>query len=105
MPSHCTNQVNILQLQGMLTEYNFTILNEIIKFSLIGSGSTDPTGLCSLASKRPNEVKVIPCKSGCTLVWYATCIYTFAVSHLAQATREAGTSAAFAKKMKKSEVL
>ena len=38
----------------------------------------------------PNGVTIIPWKSGCTLVWDATCTDTFAASHLAQTTGRQG---------------
>ena len=40
--------------------------------------------------KRPDGVTLAPCKSGCLMVWDATCPDTFAPSYRAHATQEPG---------------
>ena len=60
----------------------------------------ESTGLSRCEGKCPDEVTLVPWKSGRLLVWDATCPDTFAPSHLPSATREAGAVAALAEQSK-----
>ena len=81
-------------------------LNDVIRRSLAAAhipSTLEPTSLCRADGKRPDRLTIVPWKCGCSLVWDVTCPDTFALSHIPQATREAGavTSAAEVRKRSK----
>ena len=80
-----------------------TAINAIVKTSLARAqipSLLKPSGLSRLDGKRPDGVTVTPWQVGRTLVWHVTCPDTYAASHMALATREAG-AVATAAEMKK----
>ena len=50
----------------------------------------EPTGLMKLDGKRPDGVTLAPWKSGCLLVWDATCLDTLAALYRVHATSVPG---------------
>ena len=68
-------------------------VNDIIKQSLSAAhvpSRLEPIGLSRSDGKRPDGATLAPWKSGCLLVWDATCPDTFAPSYRANATQEPG---------------
>ena len=79
-------------------------INDIIKRSSAKiSAHLEPVGICRADGKRLNDATVIPGRSGRILVWGATCLDTFAPSHLQLANWEAGAVADQADQKKKAE--
>ena len=60
----------------------------------------EPTGFMGSDGKRLDGVTLAPWKSGCLLVWDATCPDTLALSYRAHATEEPGKVAAAAEERK-----
>ncbi|KAI5635377.1 reverse transcriptase (RNA-dependent DNA polymerase) domain-containing protein [Phthorimaea operculella] len=74
-------------------------LNEIIRRALVSANVPcvlEPPGLCRTDGKRPDGLTLVPWDKGRSLLWDATCVSTFAASHLPKTTREAGSAAEFA---------
>ena len=68
-------------------------LNEILKGVLTSAhipSRLEPTGLSKTDGKHPDGATTAPWKSGCLLVWGATCLDTFATSYRAHTTLQAG---------------
>ena len=61
----------------------------------------EPTGLDRSDGKHPDDITMIPWKSGNIFVWDATYSDTYAPSHLAQSTVAAGAVASQAEDLKK----
>ncbi|KAI5639757.1 hypothetical protein NE865_07834 [Phthorimaea operculella] len=71
-------------------------LNEIIRRALVSANvpcALEPPGLCRTDGKRPDGLTLVPWDKGRSLLWDATCVSTFAASHLAKTMREAGSAA------------
>ncbi|KAI5639573.1 hypothetical protein NE865_07939 [Phthorimaea operculella] len=74
-------------------------LYEIIRRALVSANVPcvlEPPGLCRTDGKRPDGLTLVPWDKGRSLLWDATCVSTFAASHLPKTTREAGSAAEFA---------
>ena len=72
------------------------VLNYIIRRSLAAAhipSTLEPTGLGRADGIWPDRLTIVPWKCGHSLVWDVTCPGTFALSHIPQATREAGAVA------------
>lgn len=86
-------------------------LNDVVKRGLTSAGipcALEPRGLSRTDGKRPDGLTLIPWEKGRCLLWDATCVCTFAQSHLAATTVTAGAaaeSAARAKTLKYSNLL
>jgi len=105
----CGSDVNVLgrhplscrQSEGRHQRH--AAINDIVKRGLSAAhipSRLEPTGLSRSDGKRPDGVTVAPWKSGCLLVWDATCPDTFAQSYRAHATLEPGKVAAVAEDRK-----
>ncbi|CAF4946182.1 unnamed protein product [Pieris macdunnoughi] len=71
-------------------------LNDIIRRSLASvnvPAILEPTGIARDDGKRPDGMSLIPWKMGRALVWDATCVDTFAPSHLLRTSKKAGAAA------------
>ncbi|KAI5639161.1 hypothetical protein NE865_08226 [Phthorimaea operculella] len=62
-----------------------------------------PCGLCRSYGKRPDGLTLVPWEKGRCLIWDATCVSTYAASHLPNTTRLAGAGAATAALRKRSK--
>ncbi|KAI5631689.1 hypothetical protein NE865_15601 [Phthorimaea operculella] len=74
-------------------------LNDILRRALISANIPnvlEPPGLSRMDGKRPDGLTMVPWKKGRCLLWDATCISTFAASHLGRTTRSAGAAAELA---------
>ena len=81
-------------------------LNNVIRRSLAAAhipSTLEPTGLCRADGKWPDGLTIVPWKCGRSLVWDVTCPDMFALSHIPQATREAGAVASAAEVRKRSK--
>lgn len=75
------------------------MLNEIIRRALVSAGvpcTLEPPGFYSTDGKRPDGLTLIPWERGRSLVWDATCVSTFANSHLPRTMKAAGAAAEWA---------
>lgn len=80
------------------------MLNDIIRRALVSAEipcTLEPQGLSRLDGKRPDGLTLVPWEKGRCLVWDATCVSTFAASHLPRTTREAGSAAEWAASQKR----
>ncbi|KAJ2937326.1 hypothetical protein O0L34_g17637 [Tuta absoluta] len=71
-------------------------LNEIIRRAIVSTGVPcvlEPPGLCRTDGKRPDGLTLIPWQKGRCLLWDATCVSTFAISHI-RGTQKSASSAA-----------
>ena len=78
-------------------------VNILLKRSLASAkipSLLEPTGIVRSDGKHLNGISVMRWNKGWTLVWDATCLHTFASSHMALAAREAGLVSSEAKKAK-----
>ncbi|KAI5631248.1 hypothetical protein NE865_16035 [Phthorimaea operculella] len=74
-------------------------LNDILRRALISANIPnvlEPPGLSRMDGKRPDGLTMVPWKKGKCLLWDATCVSTFAASHLGRTTRAAGAAAELA---------
>ncbi|KAI5634065.1 histone deacetylase domain-containing protein [Phthorimaea operculella] len=74
-------------------------LNDIIRRALVSANipcTLEPPGLCRSDGKRPDGLSLVPWEKGRSLLWDATCVSTYAASHLPRTTREAGSAAEYA---------
>ena len=81
-------------------------LNDILKRALTSAhipSRLEPSGLMRSDGRRPDRVTLTPWKSGCLLVWDATCPDTFAPSYRVQATHQGPGKVAAAAEEKKEE--
>lgn len=79
-------------------------LNEIIRRALISANVPcvlEPPGLSRSDGKRPDGLTLVPWQKGKCLLWDATCVSTFAPSHLGRTIRMAGAAAELAALKKK----
>ena len=60
----------------------------------------EPTGLYRADGKCSDGCSILPWKTGKVMVWDATCLDTFVLSHVSAAAREAGAVAAQAEHLK-----
>lgn len=73
-----------------------TALNDIVRRALQSAGVPallEPHGVDRGDGKRPDGMTIFPFSQGRSLVWDATCINSFADSHLAAAATKAGAAA------------
>jgi len=80
--------------------------NDLIKRSLVTAGYPsvlEPIGTCLEDGKRPDGMTMIPWSKGKASLWDATCVDTFASSHLniSTVTADAAASEAEVKKKRK----
>ncbi|KAI5632668.1 hypothetical protein NE865_14613 [Phthorimaea operculella] len=81
-------------------------LNDLIRRALITANVPcvlKPSGLCRSDGKRPDGLTLVPWEKGRCLIWDATCVSTYAASHLHNTTRLAGAGAATAALRKRSK--
>ncbi|XP_061706402.1 uncharacterized protein LOC133525602 [Cydia pomonella] len=79
-------------------------LNDIIRRALISANvpcMLEPPGLSRSDGKRPDGLTLVPWEKGKCLLWDATCVSTFAASHLSRTMRSAGAAAEHAASLKK----
>ena len=80
-----------------------TALNDVVRRALQTAGFTsilEPTGIDRGDGKRPDGLTIFPFVDGKSLVWDATCVNTYAASHLPAAAVIAGAAAKEAEVMK-----
>src|SRR5258706_130602 len=78
-------------------------VNYVICRAFISAGTLstrEPHSLCTHDGKRPDGVTQVPWKRGRCLAWDATCPDTFAPSHVAASSTQAGSAAATAEQKK-----
>ncbi|XP_047992700.1 uncharacterized protein LOC125231302 [Leguminivora glycinivorella] len=78
-------------------------INEIVRRALVSANVPcvlEPPGLSRTDGKRPDGLTLVPWRRGRCLVWDATCVSTYAASHLRQTTSCAGSAAESAAKSK-----
>ena len=106
---HCGAQVDSTATHGLSCIWSegrhqrHAAVNNIVHRALSAAhlpSRLEPTGLSRSNGKCPDGVTLVPWKSGRLLVWDATCLDTFAPSHLPSTTREAGAVAAQAEQSK-----
>ncbi|XP_063636072.1 coiled-coil domain-containing protein 18-like [Cydia splendana] len=71
-------------------------LNDIVQRALRSAGVPsvlEPPGLSRTDGKRPDCLTLVPWERGRCLVWDATCVSTFAASHISRTARAAGAAA------------
>ena len=106
---HCKELVNPLGRHGLSyrwsegRHYRHSALNDIVCRALSSAhvpAVLEPSGLSRSDGKRPDGVTIAPWSSGKSLVWDATCLDTFALSHRSLAVHSAGKIAAKAEDLK-----
>ena len=106
---HCSVEVDVFGRHSLSCKksegrhFRHSALTDIVKRGLSAAHiptRLEPTGLLR-SGKRPDGVTLAPWSSGCLLVWDATYPDTFAISHRAQATSEAGRVAESAEDRKR----
>lgn len=83
-------------------------LNELIRRALVSANilcALEPPGLSRSDGKRPDGLTMVPWKRGRCLIWDATCVSTFAPSHINGTTRVAGAAAELAARNKQLKYL
>ncbi|XP_047986428.1 uncharacterized protein LOC125226486 [Leguminivora glycinivorella] len=85
-------------------------LNDIVRRALVSANVPcvlEPPGLCRSDGKRPDGLTLVPWERGRCLVWDATCVSTFATSHIGRTARVARAAAelAAARKREKYAIL
>ena len=81
-----------------------TALNDIVRRALKSAGVPtllEPQGIDRGDGKRPDGISLYPFSQGRSLVWDATCVNSFASSHVVAASVEAGAAAKAAEKAKR----
>lgn len=71
-------------------------LNDIIRRALVSANVPcvlEPSGLSRLDGKRPDGLTLVPWQKGKCMLWDATCVSTFAASHLGRTVGTAGAAA------------
>ena len=69
----------------------YAMLNDILHRALSSANvpsQLEPTGLDRADGKRPDGITMVPWSNGRLLVWDATCVDTFAPSHLSMTASE-----------------
>ena len=80
-----------------------TALNDIVRRALLAAGVPallEPRGIDRGDGKRPDGMTIYPFSHGRCLVWDATCVNTFAISRLGDASLKPGAAAMKAEKEK-----
>lgn len=78
-------------------------INEVVRRALVSANVPcvlEPPGLCRSDGKRPDGLTLVPWQRGRCLLWDATCVSTFAPSHLCGTMRSAGSAAECAARQK-----
>lgn len=73
-------------------------LNDILQRALTSAGIPsvlEPPGLSRTDGKRPDGLTLVPWEKGRCLVWDATCVSTFAATHICRTSRAAGAAAEY----------
>ena len=73
-----------------------TVLNDTVRRALLSAGIpslTEPIGVDRGDGKRPDGITLYPFSKGMSLAWDATCVNTFAESHVLSAATSAGAAA------------
>lgn len=81
-------------------------LNDVIRRALVSVDVPcilEPPGLSRTDGKRPDGLTLIPWQRGRCLVWDATCVSTFAPSHLDRTMRAPGSAAEQAASLKRAK--
>jgi hypothetical protein len=74
-------------------------LNDIVRRALVSANIPcilEPPGLSRSDGKRPDGLTLVPWQNGKCLLWDATCVSTFAASHIGRTNRAAGAAAELA---------
>ena len=97
-------------LHGLSCKYSagrfprHSAMNDVIKRAIQKAGLPsvlEPPGLDRRDGSRPDGITVFPFSGGRSLVWYCTCVDTFAGAHLNRSATEAGTAANSAEERKR----
>lgn len=78
-------------------------INEILRRALVSANLPcvlEPPGLSRTDGKRPDGLTLVPWARGRSLIWDATCVSTFAPSHLNHTMSKAGAAAENAARLK-----
>lgn len=78
-------------------------LNDVLRRALVSAGvpcTLEPPGLSRTDGKRPDGLTLVPWERGRCLVWDATCVSTFAASHLPRTMRSGRSAAEWAAEQK-----
>lgn len=78
-------------------------INEIVRRAMVSANVPcilEPPGLSRTDGKRPDGLTLVPWQRGRCLLWDATCVSTFAASHLRYTIKSAGSAAENAAKFK-----
>ncbi|KAJ2939808.1 hypothetical protein O0L34_g18001 [Tuta absoluta] len=81
-------------------------LNDIFRRAFISANVPcvlEPPGLSRSDGKRPDGLTLVPWQKGKCLLWDATCVSTFAASHLSRTKKSAGAAAEFAADKKRAK--
>ncbi|XP_063389112.1 uncharacterized protein LOC134674887 [Cydia fagiglandana] len=81
-------------------------LNEIVRRAMVSANIPcvlEPPGLSRSDGKRPDGLTLVPWRRGRCLLWDATCVSTFAASHLRHTVKAAGSAAEIAAKSKRAK--
>ncbi|XP_047999651.1 uncharacterized protein LOC125236770 [Leguminivora glycinivorella] len=81
-------------------------LNDIVRRALVSANIPcvlEPPGLCRTDGKRPDGLTLVPWQKGKCLLWDATCVSTFAASHLSRTVQAAGAAAESAALLKRAK--
>ncbi|XP_047996387.1 uncharacterized protein LOC125234221 [Leguminivora glycinivorella] len=79
-------------------------INEIIRRAMLSVSVPcllEPPGLSRTDGKRPDGLTLVPWQRGRCLIWDATCVSTFAASHIRHTVKTAGSAAETAAKNKR----
>ncbi|XP_063631534.1 uncharacterized protein LOC134802767 [Cydia splendana] len=71
-------------------------LNDLVRRALVSANvpcMLEPPGLSRSDGKRPDGLTLVPWQRGKCLLWDATCVSTFAASHIGRTVRAAGAAA------------
>eukprot|EP00731_Ephydatia_muelleri_P014469 Em0008g189a len=94
---HCGANVDTLGTHGLSCRFSagchfrHAMLNDILHRALSSANvpsRLEPTGLDRTDGKRPDGITMVPWSNGRLLVWDATCVDTFAPSHLSMTASE-----------------
>ena len=109
---HCGAEVDELATHGLSCRWSegrlprHAAINDIICRSLSSAkvpARLEPNGLFRSDGKRPDGVSLLPWKEGKCVIWDVTCPDSFAPSHLASSSRDAGVVAEQAERAKHSK--
>ena len=106
----CGREMDARGLHGLSCRYSagriprHTALNDIVKRGLLSAGIPailEPLGLDRGDGKRPDGITVFPFSEGKSLCWDATCVDSYAESHLNGSAVEPGSAACGAEEVKR----